>query len=155
MERGYRRREPAHVHSPGGRMRNPYRMRKEVRRFTIPSPVNAEVQVPRVLLECGHVIRGRIGNRGKAELIAELATSKGPLPNTGNCDCTDPEHAASGKNYLFFGLIFGQETEMGYFSLVELEQIRGTGIARGLGIERDLHWTPRTLSECRKERGQS
>lgn len=50
---------------------------------------------------------------------------------------------------LFFGLIIGHETELGYFSQDELEAYRGP---LGIGIERDLHWTPRPLRECR-ERG--
>ena len=54
---------------------------------------------------------------------------------------------------LGFGLVDGFETELGYFSLAELEQTRGP---RGLRLERDLHFTPKPLSEVRKaldERG--
>jgi len=47
---------------------------------------------------------------------------------------------------LFFGLVIGQEPELGYFSLDELEALRGPG---GLRIERDLNWEPRPLKECR------
>jgi len=47
---------------------------------------------------------------------------------------------------LFFGVVVGMERELGYFSLDELEAITGPG---GLRIERDLHWTPRPLRECR------
>jgi hypothetical protein len=47
---------------------------------------------------------------------------------------------------LCFGVVVGFERELGYFSLVELEEIRGPG---GLRIERDLHWTPKPLKECR------
>jgi hypothetical protein len=47
---------------------------------------------------------------------------------------------------LCFGVVVGHEREYGYFSLAELEEIRGPG---GLQIERDLHWTPRPLKECR------
>jgi hypothetical protein len=44
------------------------------------------------------------------------------------------------------GLFFGYTTglghdELGYFSLAELTSYRGPG---GLGIERDLHWNPKT-----------
>lgn len=46
---------------------------------------------------------------------------------------------------LCFGLVIGHEREYGYFSLEELEAIRGPG---GLRIERDLHWKPRRLKEC-------
>jgi len=48
----------------------------------------------------------------------------------------------------FFGLVYGHETELGYFSLSELETVRGFG---GLGIERDLHFEPKTLREVRQE----
>lgn len=44
-----------------------------------------------------------------------------------------------------FGVVVGHEREFGYFSLAELEEIRGPG---GLRIERDLHWTPKPLKEC-------
>ncbi len=44
---------------------------------------------------------------------------------------------------LFFGLVCGHERELGYFSLSELESIRGPG---GLRIERDEHFTPARLS---------
>jgi hypothetical protein len=49
---------------------------------------------------------------------------------------------------LFFGLVVGLETELGYFSLDELQSVKGPA---GLGIERDRYWNPRTLAECRKE----
>jgi hypothetical protein len=44
----------------------------------------------------------------------------------------------------FFGLVVGAETELGYFTLAELKEIRG---AVGLGIERDRHFKPCRLSE--------
>lgn len=47
----------------------------------------------------------------------------------------------------FFGLCdlgFG-EPELGYFSLSELESIRGR---LGIGIGRDRHWVPRSLRSC-------
>lgn len=47
----------------------------------------------------------------------------------------------------FFGLVDGLEEELGYFSLSELESLRGPG---GLTIERDIHWCPRRLSQCRR-----
>ena len=46
----------------------------------------------------------------------------------------------------FFGLVCGFEDEMGYFSLSELQSVRGSF---GLGIERDMHWTPRALKDCK------
>jgi hypothetical protein len=45
---------------------------------------------------------------------------------------------------VFFGLVEGFERELGYFSLEELESVRGPG---GLTIERDLYWTPMPLKE--------
>lgn len=46
---------------------------------------------------------------------------------------------------LFFGLVKGHESELGYFSLRELENLRGPG---GLRIERDRYYDPRTLKEA-------
>jgi hypothetical protein len=46
---------------------------------------------------------------------------------------------------LCFGVVVGHEREMGYFSVKELETLRGPA---GLRIERDLHWKPRPLREC-------
>lgn len=45
-----------------------------------------------------------------------------------------------------FGLVVGHERELGYFSLQELETLRGP---LGLPVERDLHFTPKPLAECR------
>jgi len=50
----------------------------------------------------------------------------------------------------FFGLVHGFETELGYFTLEELESVRGPGMWHSLKIERDMHFGPKTLSECRK-----
>lgn len=48
----------------------------------------------------------------------------------------------------FFGLVDGFEKELGYFSLSELESVRGP---MGLSIERDLYWKPKTLKEVAPE----
>ena len=48
----------------------------------------------------------------------------------------------------FFGLVEGQEKELGSFSLAELLNARGP---MGLPVERDLHWTPKTLAEIAPE----
>jgi len=45
----------------------------------------------------------------------------------------------------FFGKVIGHETELGYFSLAELKSIKGRW---GLKIERDMHWSPKPLSQC-------
>lgn len=50
----------------------------------------------------------------------------------------------------FFGLVVGFETELGYFNRKELESVVGKF---GLRIERDLHWTERTLAEVRAKVG--
>jgi len=47
---------------------------------------------------------------------------------------------------LCFGVVVGHEREFGYFSIEELEAIKGPG---GLTIERDLHWKAKPLKECR------
>ena len=44
----------------------------------------------------------------------------------------------------FFGLVDGFEKELGYFSLSELENVRGN---LGLRVERDLYFQPKTLKE--------
>ncbi|MCA0457115.1 MAG: DUF2958 domain-containing protein [Chloroflexi bacterium] len=48
----------------------------------------------------------------------------------------------------FFGLVSGFEVELGYFSLTELEGVRGN---LGLPVERDLYFTPTTLRELQKQ----
>lgn len=48
---------------------------------------------------------------------------------------------------IFFGLVSGYETEYGYFSLTELESVRGPF---GLTIERDLYFKPKALKEISK-----
>jgi hypothetical protein len=58
------------------------------------------------------------------------------------------EGQEDGNDFMFFGLVEGQEKELGYFSLAEISSVRGP---MGLAIERDLHWTPKTLSEIAPE----
>ena len=45
---------------------------------------------------------------------------------------------------LFFGLVSGNEIELGYFALSELEGVRGVF---GLPIERDLYYAPTSIKE--------
>jgi Protein of unknown function (DUF2958) len=45
-------------------------------------------------------------------------------------------------DFICFGWVEGDYPELGYFSLNELQQARGPF---GLGIERDLYYTPKTL----------
>ena len=47
-----------------------------------------------------------------------------------------------------FALVQGQEKELGYVHLSELEAVQGP---MGLPIERDLHWQPKTLAEIAPE----
>ncbi|CCF85383.1 hypothetical protein NITHO_490006 [Nitrolancea hollandica Lb] len=46
-------------------------------------------------------------------------------------------------DFVFFGYVQGLEAELGYFSLSELEQLRG---ALRLPVERDLYFEPCRLS---------
>ena len=46
----------------------------------------------------------------------------------------------------FFGLVDGHENELGYFSLNELKSVK----VRGLGIERDMYFSPKTIKEIRE-----
>jgi hypothetical protein len=48
---------------------------------------------------------------------------------------------------LCFGFVIGLDHELGYFSLDELEAVRGP---MGLPIERDLYFTPCPLSRCQR-----
>ena len=45
---------------------------------------------------------------------------------------------------VFFGLVVGQETELGYFSLNEMMRVKNRF---GLGIERDRYFTPQRFSD--------
>lgn len=47
---------------------------------------------------------------------------------------------------IFFGYVKGDFEEFGTFSLSELESIKGP---MGLGIERDLYFTPKPISQCK------
>ena len=47
-------------------------------------------------------------------------------------------------NDIFFGLVDGFEKELGYFSLSELQSVKGP---LGLKIERDLYFKPTILEE--------
>ena len=55
---------------------------------------------------------------------------------------------------IFFGLVSGLEVELGYFSLKEMQEVRGP---LGLPIERDLYYEPKTLKDLmemhKQERG--
>jgi hypothetical protein len=51
-------------------------------------------------------------------------------------------------DFLFFGWVNGHELELGYFVLSELESVKSP---YGLGIERDLHFTPATWSVVKEK----
>jgi hypothetical protein len=48
---------------------------------------------------------------------------------------------------LCFGFVVGHEQELGYFSLAEIDGVRG---GLGLPVERDLYFTPCPLSSVRQ-----
>ena len=50
------------------------------------------------------------------------------------------------ENNICFGFVAGDFPELGEFSVAELESVQGP---LGLGIERDLYFTPKTLKECK------
>jgi len=53
-------------------------------------------------------------------------------------------------DFIFFGLVQGLEEEWGYFSLKELESVRGPW---GLPVERDKFFRPQRIKEIKGERG--
>jgi hypothetical protein len=64
--------------------------------------------------------------------------SEGSLvDDEGNYDTDKPK-----IDYLLFGLTVGFESELGYTSLAELENLHQKGLPL---VERDLHWKPDTL----------
>lgn len=52
------------------------------------------------------------------------------------------------EDRLCFGLVDGWEQEMGYFSVAELESVRGP---MGLKVERDLYFRPCPLSKVKEK----
>jgi hypothetical protein len=54
------------------------------------------------------------------------------------------EGSTEEEDFIFFGYVIGFEKEWGYFSLGELQSVKGSF---GLTIERDLHFTPKRRSE--------
>ena len=47
----------------------------------------------------------------------------------------------------FFGYVIGHENELGYFTLSELQGLKGP---MGLGVERDMYFRPCKLSEIKR-----
>jgi len=56
------------------------------------------------------------------------------------------EGSPEDDDFIFFGWVNGDFPELGYFSLQELESVN----VMGLGIERDLFFTPMHLSEVKQ-----
>src|SRR5881227_959341 len=56
------------------------------------------------------------------------------------------EGSPEDDDFLFFGWVHSDFPELGYFSLNEMQAVR----VMGLGIERDLRFTPMRLSEVKK-----
>lgn len=65
------------------------------------------------------------------------ASEGAPVDENGFFD-TDKEKV----DFFFFGLVVGQEIEVGYFALSELERIKSP---LGLPVERDLDFEPQSL----------
>jgi hypothetical protein len=51
-----------------------------------------------------------------------------------------------------FGYVVGLESELGYFTLGELESIKGP---LGLPIERDLHFKPKPFSQLKRAKDEN
>jgi len=66
---------------------------------------------------------------------------------TGSWTWYATEGSQEGDDFIFFGLVDGFEEELGNFSLNELSSVRGKF---GLGIERDMYFTPKPLSQVKR-----
>lgn len=58
----------------------------------------------------------------------------------------DPNESGEYLDTIFFGLVRGFENELGNFSLKELSEVK---LRFGLGIERDMYFGSKKLSEVR------
>lgn len=54
------------------------------------------------------------------------------------------EAQKNGSDYEFFGIVDGLDKEYGYFTLSQLQSLRGRW---GLTVERDMHFKPTKVSE--------
>jgi hypothetical protein len=70
------------------------------------------------------------------------ASEGSPVDEDGYYDTDKPK-----VDFLFFGLVSGFEIEFGYFSLSELQSVRG---GLNLPVERDLYFEPKTLRELQE-----
>lgn len=71
-----------------------------------------------------------------------FATEGSPVDADGYYDTDKPK-----VDFLFFGYVWGDFPEFGYFSLSEMEAIN----VGGLPMERDLYFKPKRLSEVKAE----
>jgi hypothetical protein len=79
------------------------------------------------------------------------ATEGSPVDEDGYMDTTKEK-----VDYLFFGLVVGFETELGYFSLHELQTAKeGLRGLRALPIERDVWFNPQRLSDIQRQYNRS
>jgi hypothetical protein len=77
------------------------------------------------------------------------ATEGSPTcPECGAYNC-DAGHGPK-SDFTFYGFVVGDDSEMGYFSLEELQSVRRPF---GLGIERDIYYTPETLAALQAKHG--
>jgi hypothetical protein len=95
-----------------------------------------------------------------AEEIPDLYATDGSADPIVHCKLFTPDSsftwyvveyspvAPDGTPRLCFGLVEGHDTELGYFSITELEQVRGK---LGLRVERDLFFSPRPLSDVQDQ----
>jgi len=72
---------------------------------------------------------------------AEYMTPEGKIKTL------EPDDDDTQGDVTFFGWVYGDFSELGYFSLREMEGVQ----VMGLGIERDLHWKETPLSEVQDE----
>lgn len=89
-------------------------------------------------------IEGRFQKLGRQDHAEAIVVAKFFCPWNGWAWYATEFDAA---DRVFFGLVKGNETELGSFSLDELEAVRGP---MGLRIERDLHWTEAPVSAVRE-----
>ncbi len=59
------------------------------------------------------------------------------------------EGSEEGDDFIFFGWVYSDFPEPGYFSLNEMTNVE----VMGIGMEWDLHFKPKKLSEVKKEHG--
>ena len=89
----------------------------------------------------------------RAQLPGLYATEKSPDPTvwakyfTPDSSWTWYVTEFDPTDKLCFGFVVGLDQELGYFSLSELEEVRGP---MGLRIERDLSFTPTPLTQVQK-----